>query len=90
VVIDDYSKVFVLPRVFEKWYPAHTPISIMPVGTVTGFTSQGLLYNLTDATLQLGYRTSSSNETAEDGIIKIVHQSGDLLLMECHDRMSDQ
>jgi thiamine pyrophosphokinase len=57
----------------------------MPVGTVKGFSSSGLLYNLTDAELQLGYRTSSSNEAAEDGIVTIVHESGDLLLMECKD-----
>lgn len=85
VMIDDYSRIFQLPTTFKKWYVKGSPISLMPVGTVKGFSSSGLLYNLTDAELQLGYRTSSSNEAAEDGIVTIVHESGDLLLMECKD-----
>jgi thiamine pyrophosphokinase len=85
VMIDDYSRIFQLPAKFEKWYARGTPVSLMPVGKVTGFTTTGLLYNLTDAELELGYRTSSSNEAAEDGIVTIAHKTGDLLLMECRD-----
>lgn len=85
VLVDDYSRIFQLPRTFQKWFAKGSPISLMPVGTVTGFTSTGLLYNLTDAELKIGYRTSSSNEAAEDGIVSITHTSGDLLLMECRD-----
>jgi thiamine pyrophosphokinase len=33
----------------------------------------------------MGYRTGSSNEVAEEGMIKITHQEGDLLMMECLD-----
>lgn len=85
VVIDDYSRIFPLVGRFEKWYEAGTPISLIPVGTVTGFTSEGLKYNLQDATLTLGYYTSSSNEVAEDGFVRIDAQTGDLLIMECWD-----
>lgn len=85
VMIDDHSKIFPLVGRFEKWYEAGTPISLIPVGTVTGFTSEGLKYNLEDATLKLGYRTSSSNEAAEDGFVRIEAQTGDLLIMECWD-----
>ena len=85
VLIDDYSRIFQLPATFKKWYAKGSPISLMPVGTVTGFTTSGLLYNLNDAELTLGYRTSSSNEAAEDGIVKIEYSSGDLLMMECRD-----
>ncbi|GAB4044997.1 thiamine diphosphokinase [Spirosoma litoris] len=84
-MIDDHSKIFPLVGKFEKWYEAGTPISLIPVGTVTGFTSEGLKYNLQDATLTLGYRTSSSNEAAEDGFVRIEAKTGDLLIMECWD-----
>ncbi|GAB3769070.1 thiamine diphosphokinase [Spirosoma horti] len=85
VMIDDHSKIFPLVGRFEKWYEAGTPISLIPVGTVTGFTSEGLKYNLQEATLKLGYFTSSSNEAAEDGFVRIEARSGDLLIMECWD-----
>ncbi|GAB3804280.1 thiamine diphosphokinase [Spirosoma humi] len=85
VMIDDHSKIFPLVGRFEKWYEAGTPISLIPVGTVTGFTSEGLKYNLQEATLKLGYFTSSSNEAAADGFVRIEAKSGDLLIMECWD-----
>ena len=85
VMIDDHSKIFPLVGRFEKWYAAGTPISLIPVGTVTGFTSEGLKYNLQDATLTLGYFTSSSNEAAQDGFVRVEAKTGDLLIMECWD-----
>ncbi|ADB38814.1 thiamine diphosphokinase [Spirosoma linguale] len=85
VMIDDHSKIFPLVGRFEKWYEAGTPISLIPVGTVTGYTSAGLKYDLQDATLTLGYNTSSSNEAAQDGFVRVETQSGDLLIMECWD-----
>lgn len=85
VIFDDYSKVFLLPNSFEKWYPKNTILSLIPIGTVTGIVTQNLFYPLENETLQLGYRTGSSNHVTEDGIVKIIYQSGDLLLMECVD-----
>jgi thiamine pyrophosphokinase len=85
VVVDDYSRIFQLPKTFEKWYTKGTPISLMPVGIVEGVTTKGLVYDMQNDTLQIGYHTSSSNEAAEDGPVKISHQDGDLLMMECHD-----
>ncbi|GAB2543549.1 thiamine diphosphokinase [Spirosoma aerophilum] len=85
VMIDDHSKIFPLVGQFEKWYEAGTPISLIPVGTVTGFCSEGLAYNLQNATLTLGYYTSSSNEAAQDGFVRIDAKNGDLLIMECWD-----
>ena len=84
-LLDDYSRVFLLPRTFEKWYPAGTPLSLIPVGTATGIVTENLKYNLHDEALVLGYRTGSSNEAATDGLVKIRHTGGDLLLMECWD-----
>ena len=85
VLLDDHSKVFLLPKKFEKWYTANTIISLIPVGKVTGITTQNLFYPLNNEELTIGYRTGSSNHVSEDGIVKIGHQEGDLLLMECWD-----
>jgi thiamine pyrophosphokinase len=85
VIIDDHSKIFLLPKRFEKWYTANTPISLIPVGKVTGITSQNLFYSLQNDDLILGYRSGNSNHVSQDGIVTITHETGDLLLMECID-----
>ena len=85
VIIDDHSKVFLLPRKYEKWYTEKTLISLIPIGKVTGIHSSNLHYPLKEDTLKMGYRTGSSNFVAKDGIVVIEHETGDLLLMECID-----
>lgn len=85
VIFDDYSKIFPITGSFEKWYPAGTPLSLIPVGTVSGIRTEGLKYELSDESLTIGYRTGSSNEASKDGIVRIRVAEGDLLLMECHD-----
>ncbi|RYU95282.1 thiamine diphosphokinase [Emticicia agri] len=88
VLIDDYSVIYPLlptPNTFEKWFTKGSPISLIPVGTVEGIRTENLLYKLDNESLMLGYRTGSSNEAAEDGIVRISYEKGDLLLMECHD-----
>ncbi|OAB27319.1 thiamine pyrophosphokinase [Flavobacterium fryxellicola] len=85
VILDDHSKVFLLPKKFEKWYTANTPISLIPIGHVTGIHSDNLCYPLKDDSLTIGYRTGSSNHVIKDGIVTITHDEGDLLMMECLD-----
>lgn len=85
VILDDHSKVFLLPKKFEKWYTADTPISLIPIGHVTGIQSENLFYPLQNDTLTIGYRTGSSNHVITDGIVIIEHEQGDLLMMECTD-----
>jgi thiamine pyrophosphokinase len=85
VILDDHSKVFLLPNKFEKWYTKNTPISLIPIGKVSGITTQNLFYPLYNEELTIGYRTGSSNHVIKDGIVKIEHTDGDLLLMECWD-----
>ncbi|MFA9187680.1 thiamine diphosphokinase [Flavobacterium sp. FBOR7N2.3] len=85
VILDDHSKVFLLPRKFEKWYTANTPISLIPIGHVSGIHSENLFYPLKNDSLTIGYRTGSSNHVVQDGLVIIEHQEGDLLLMECMD-----
>lgn len=85
VMHDDHSRIFPLVGTFEKWYTATTPLSLIPVGEVQGIVTSGLKYNLNDETLTLGYRSGNSNEAAQDGFVRIMAQSGDLLIMECWD-----
>ena len=85
VILDDHSKIFLLPNKFEKWYPKNTPISLIPIGKVSEITTENLFYPLRNEELIIGYRTGSSNHVTEDGIVKIEHFQGDLLLMECFD-----
>lgn len=85
VLHDDYSKIFQLPKRYQKWYVKDTVLSLMPVGVVSGVTTQGLNYNLQNDVLTLGYRISSSNSAAQDGQVMIEHTEGDLLMMECRD-----
>lgn len=85
VILDDHSKIFLLPSKFEKWYTKTTPISLIPIGNVTGISTKNLKYPLNNESLTIGYRTGSSNEVLEDGIVTIEHKEGDLLLMECFD-----
>ncbi len=85
VILDDHSKVFLLQNSFEKWYTANTILSLIPIGKVSGITTQNLFYSLHNEELTIGYRTGSSNHVIQDGIVSISHSSGDLLLMECWD-----
>ena len=85
VVLDDHSKVFLLPKKFEKWYPENTVISLIPIGHVSGIHSANLFYPLENDALTMGYRTGSSNHVIKDGLVVIEHDGGDLLMMECWD-----
>jgi thiamine pyrophosphokinase len=85
VIFDDHSKIFLLPNRYEKWYPQNTTLSLIPIGSVDGIHSENLVYPLQNDSLQLGYRSGSSNQVANDGIVTIKHTAGDLLLMECWD-----
>ena len=85
VILDDHSKVYLLPETFEKWYTANTILSLIPIGKVSGITTQNLFFSLKNEDLTIGYRTGSSNHVIEDGIVSISHSNGDLLLMECWD-----
>jgi thiamine pyrophosphokinase len=85
VILDDHSKVYLLPETFEKWYTANTILSLIPIGKVTGITTQNLFFSLKNEDLTIGYRTGSSNHVIQDGIVSISHSNGDLLLMECWD-----
>ena len=85
VIIDDHSKVFLLPNKYDKWYIANTTLSLIPIGKVSGISTKNLFYPLNNEELTIGYRTGSSNHVTQDGLVSIEHKEGDLLLMECWD-----
>lgn len=88
VLIDDFSVIYPLlpsPHVFKKWFVKGSQISLIPIGTTTDICTENLRYQLDNEQLTLGYRSGNSNEVANDGMVQISYQSGDLLLMECHD-----
>lgn len=85
VMLDDHSKIFPLKSEFTKWYPSGIKLSLMPVGRVEGVITEGLAYKLENEPLESGIRSGSSNHTVTDGMVRIFHQSGHLLLMECQD-----
>jgi len=85
VLLDNHSKVFLLPKSYKKWYPAATNISLIPIGEVNHITTENLYYPLLDESLTLGFRTGSSNKVSQDGTVSISYATGYLLMMECHD-----
>lgn len=85
VMYDDHSRVYCLPRKFRKYYPAGTPISLLPIGTGKGITTKGLKYALNDEDLTIENRIGTSNEVVTDGMVEIEYKDGILLMMECWD-----
>jgi thiamine pyrophosphokinase len=59
-----------LPKKFEKWYTAKTPISLIPIGHVTGIHSENLFYPLKNDSLTIGC-TGSSNHVTNDGMVLV-------------------
>lgn len=85
VILDDYSRIFLLPKTFKKWYTKDTILSLVPIGHVEGIKTHNLKYPLSNESLTLGDRIGSSNSAKADGIVQIEHQSGNLLLIESND-----
>ena len=85
VMLDDYSRIFVLNKSYTKWYTSQTIISLIPVGTVSGINSENLKYELCNSTLSLGIHAGNSNEVVKDGLVKITYEDGCLLLIESND-----
>ncbi len=85
VMLDDYSRIFSLPKSYKKWYPAETIISLIPFGLVKDVSIKGLEYLLNEEDLESGIRSGSSNKVIVEGWIEISYREGNLLLMECRD-----
>lgn len=84
-VVDDYSRVYNLPKAFKKWFPAGSKISLLPVTTADGIHTSNLAFNLNGESLHLPNRSGSSNHVVQDGFVEISYSAGHLLMMECWD-----
>ena len=81
-VIDDYSRLYVLPQSFKKHYVQNTKLSLFPMGEVTGISTENLNFGLHNESLQIGGRIGTSNAVTHDGLVCITHKTGHLLLIE--------
>ena len=84
-LIDDYSKIECISRVYNRYHTGGTQISLMPLGEVGGVITQNLKYGLMNESLKLGGRMGCSNEVLADGAVVITIGSGKLVVMECWD-----
>jgi len=84
-IIDDYSIIECISRVYNRKHKKGTRISLLPLGEVTGVITRNLKYSLMNESLALGRRTGSSNEVAEDGEVVVTIGKGRLIVMECWD-----
>lgn len=82
VFLDDYSKAFLVPKKYQKWYAKDSILSLIPIGTVKNINTKNLFYSLQNEELKLGYRTGNSNHVTKDGIVSIEFEKGDLILIE--------
>ncbi len=84
-LLDDHSRIYVLPKVFEKQCVPGSVFSLIPIGEVKGIQTEGLKFPLHNGILDVRLNTGSSNEADENGMVKISYESGTLLAMECND-----
>ena len=83
-IIDNFGETQLLPKTFSKSFTVGTQISLFPLsGKVSGITTEGLKYPLSDGILENGVRDGSSNEVI-DSPIEITHKKGDLILYTKH------
>ncbi len=85
VLIDDYSRSFILPKKFSKRYKKGQILSLVPVHSCSGITTKNLKYNLENEALSFGKRSGTSNEASGNGLVEILHTTGLLALIESTD-----
>jgi len=84
-LIDDHSRCFVIPNNFQKYYPKGFKVSLMPITDIQNITTLGLKYNFNQESLNVPNRTSSSNETENNGIVSVQYEKGILTIIESFD-----
>jgi thiamine pyrophosphokinase len=81
---DPWCDIKLIDSPYSGHLPVRTSVSLFPLsGTVTGITSKGLKYELSDDELRNGVFDGSSNLTVEPQI-EITFDSGDLLFFINH------
>ena len=82
-ILDDHSRIYVLPKTFTKKFNTNDIVSLIPLGVVEGISSTGLLYPLNNLNLSTDTATGASNQAIGDGLVTIEYKTGTLLAMEC-------
>ncbi len=91
---DDYGDMFLTKSPFKPNYDLGTIISFFPVGTpITGFSSKGVKYPLSDSALVMGSQDGTSNEiisdeveiTFDEGFLGVFVGTGDKIKKEKRD-----
>lgn len=85
VLVDDYSRTFILPKSYSKRYEKGQALSLIPIHTCSGITTKNLLYNLTGEELSIGKRSGTSNEATGTDLVEITYSDGLLALVESTD-----
>lgn len=85
VMYDDYSKVYVLPKLFEKYFKKGDKISLIALESSLNIKTKGLRYALNNEPLGLVSRSGSSNMVEKDGLVRIEHSDGILILIESYE-----
>lgn len=79
-MVDNFGETLLIPRSFRKVMGIGTQVSLFPLsGKVTGITTSGLQYPLSQETLENGVRDGSSNRVVGRPV-EITYDKGDLLL----------
>lgn len=85
VLVDDYSRTFILPKSYSKRYEKGQALSLVPIHTCSGITTKNLKYNLTGEELSIGKRSGTSNEATGNDLVQITYTEGLLALVESTD-----
>lgn len=85
VFYDDFSKAYRIPSGFKKHFNKGDILSLIPLGKVEGIETENLKHALASESLELGVRSGTSNQAAEDGLVSIRYSSGHLILIESSD-----
>lgn len=77
---DDYGDTFLVPSPYQLKYPVGTVVSFVPLGgPVTGFTSTGVKYPLTNSFLEMGVQDGTSNTIISEHA-EVRFESGNLVV----------
>lgn len=82
VLYDNYSRCFILPRHYKKFYDKGTALSLLPIPSAEGITTKNLRYKLNNESLDFGGRSGTSNVVEHSSVVEISHCKGVLILIE--------
>jgi thiamine pyrophosphokinase len=85
VMLDDYSRIYPIKSGFKKHYKANANISLMPLGKVENLTTDNLIWECQNLTIEFPHSSSSCNRVKNEGVVSVTFDSGTLLMMECID-----